>query len=91
LDFLNICGRTETRAAVLGYTPPSDQGNVMTKAAADELAHLQAVWLDRFGEPPPIIAEPEIMRRVMARVLGRIDAESPRTAGSGGLEEAVGP
>jgi hypothetical protein len=61
----------------------------MTKAVADEVAYLHAVWLDRFGEPPPIVAEPEIMRRVMARVLGRIDAESPRTEKSEGLEEVV--
>lgn len=52
----------------------------MTEAAAAELAHLQAVWLARFGEPPPIVAEPEIMRRVMARVLERTGAESPPPA-----------
>jgi hypothetical protein len=63
----------------------------MTKAVADEVAYLQALWLDRFGEPPPIVAEPEIMRRVMARVLARMDAESPRTAGSEGLEEGPQP
>lgn len=47
----------------------------MTKASADELARLHAEWFDRFGEPPPIVAEPEIMRRVMAQVLERADAE----------------
>lgn len=61
----------------------------MTKAVADEVAYLQAVWLDRFGEPPPIVAEPEIMRRVLTRVLGRIDAEGPRTARATDLEEVM--
>jgi hypothetical protein len=62
----------------------------MTRAAADELAHLQAEWFARFGEPPPIVAEPEIMRRVLARVLERSDAEGPRTEeGCGGLEDGL--
>jgi hypothetical protein len=29
--------------------------------------------MERFGEPPPIIAEPEIMRRVLSQVLARSD------------------
>ena len=61
----------------------------MSKAVADEAAYLQAVWLERFGEPPPIVAEPEIMRRVLARVLDRIDAESPRIVRSEGPEEGL--
>ena len=30
--------------------------------------------MERFGEPPPIVAEPEIMRRVLSQVLARSDA-----------------
>ena len=62
----------------------------MSRSATEELAHLHAEWFDRFGEPPAIVAEPALMRRVMARVLARADAESPRTEGSGGLEEVGG-
>lgn len=43
----------------------------MDKPAAEVLEQLHAAWLERFGEPPPIIAEPEIMRRVLSQVLKR--------------------
>jgi hypothetical protein len=46
----------------------------MDQPAANELAQLQAAWMERFGEPPPIVAEPEIMRRVLSQVLARSDA-----------------
>jgi hypothetical protein len=63
----------------------------MTKpAATEELAYLQGVWMERFGEPPAIVAEPEIMRRVLASVLAKADARSPRTERSGGPEEGAG-
>jgi hypothetical protein len=48
-------------------------GSVMELPAAQELARLHAAWMERFGEPPPIIAEPEIMRRVLSQVLARSD------------------
>jgi hypothetical protein len=56
---------------------------------ADELALLQAAWLDRFGEPPPIVAEPAMMRRIMSRVIDRFDEENPRAGQPGGLEEGL--
>lgn len=63
----------------------------MTKSvAAEELAYLQGVWMERFGEPPAIIAEPEIMRRVLLSVLAKTDPRSPRTERSGGPEEGAG-
>lgn len=52
----------------------SASGTVMDQSAAQELAQLQAAWMERFGEPPPIVAEPEIMRRVLGQVLARSDA-----------------
>lgn len=43
----------------------------MDRPEAEELEQLHAAWLERFGEPPPIIAEPDIMRRVLSQVLER--------------------
>jgi hypothetical protein len=56
----------------------------MEKPAARELEQLHAAWLERFGEPPPIIAEPEIMRRVLSQVLARSHEAAPnaRTPGA---------
>jgi hypothetical protein len=49
----------------------------MDQPAATELEQLHADWLERFGEPPPIIAEPEIMRRVLRQVLDKSRATPP--------------
>lgn len=51
----------------------------MDRPAAEELEQLHAAWLERFGEPPPIIAEPDIMRRVLSQVLERSRSEPFRS------------
>jgi hypothetical protein len=55
----------------------------MDRPAANELEQLHAAWLDRFGEPPPIIAEPHIMRRVLSQVLDRRHAGTPGAGAPG--------
>jgi hypothetical protein len=37
----------------------------MTLDHDGEMGRLTQLWAERFGEPPPIIAEPELMRRVL--------------------------
>ena len=60
----------------------------MDKPEAQELEQLHAAWLDRFGEPPPIIAEPEIMRRVLRQVLERSATGPFRSDGAIRSEES---
>jgi hypothetical protein len=61
----------------------------MDRPAADELAQLYAEWLDRFGEPPPIVAEPEIMRRVLRQVLERSAAVPWRADAAARSQDSV--
>ena len=61
----------------------------MDQPAATELEQLHADWLERFGEPPPIIAEPEIMRRVLRQVLERSSADPWRADAAALSQDAV--
>lgn len=37
----------------------------MTDVQDDEIQRVAALWLERFGEPPPILTDPALMLRIL--------------------------
>ena len=50
----------------------------MSQCEAASAADLAELWRQRFGQPPPIIAEPELMLRILQTVSPR-PAPQPRS------------
>jgi hypothetical protein len=50
----------------------------MSQAEAVSSQEVAELWRQRFGQPPPIVAEPEMMLRILESTPPRVEAE-PRT------------